>query len=113
MRKVFMLLAVLLMTLGMVGVASATDHGHPWPEHGHIKLLHAEWTGSGPTTEVTSYRKCIDVAGGNTNDHAHHTTIHRGRAGQALAQAGHLVIPTTPLGPFADCAELEAALPAG
>lgn len=107
MRKIFVLMAAMALTLGMVGVASAEEHGQPWPEHGHIMLLHAEWTGVGSqgTLEITSYKKCVDLAGGNKNDRAHHTTIHTGRAGQALAGAGHLVLPTTGITPFANCAD--------
>jgi hypothetical protein len=103
MRRVFTLLATLLMTFGVVGVASAASHGHPWPEHGHVLLLHVEYDGGQPV----SYGKCIDIANNNTNDHAHHGTIHTGRAAQALQRAGHLVVPTVGLSPTATWADCE------
>lgn len=103
------LVAALAMSLGMFGTAGAQGP----PPHGHVKLLHAEWTGAGPTTDVTAYRKCVDLAGGNQLPlNAHHSTVHQGRAGQALAQAGHLVIPTADLNPtITGCADLPPSIP--
>ncbi len=88
--------AVMATTLA-VGGATASAHGadavgQP-PAHGHVMLLDAVWTGSGPGTVVESYAKCVDLAGGNVQP-SHHTTVHTGRAGHALrTNAGHLVIP--------------------
>ena len=100
MRKVVTLLAVLVLTLGMVGAASATEHGEPWPGHGHIMLLHVDYDAEG---EPESYGKCVDIANSERLDRVHHTTIHTGRAGRALQRAGHLVVPTQDLAPWADC----------
>ena len=106
MRKVFTLLAAMALSLGVVGVASAEEHEES--AHGHIKLLHVEYDAE--THEPVGFKKCIDVAGGNWNSHAHHNTIHQGRAGQALQQAGHMIVPTRGEGPWAtmpwsNCAE--------
>ena len=96
-------------TLAMSGMtASASDHDHGVEPHGHVMLLHAVWTGSGPGTDVKSYAKCVDLAGGNVVG-AHHDTVHTGRAGQALrTNAGHLVLPT--FGGW-DCAVLATIIP--
>lgn len=109
MRKMFTLVVALAMTLGMVGTATAHDHGAPWPAHGHMLVLHVGYDAEG---EPVSYGKCVDIAGGKQLDRAHHTTIHTGRAGTALEEAGHAVVPTADLtfgpdGPllWADCAE--------
>ncbi len=110
MRRIVTLIAVLAMTLGMAGVASASEHGHPWPEHGHILLLGLQFDDSG---EPVGFRKCVDIAGGRKNDHAHHTTLHQGRAGVALQRAGHAIVPTADLTPWANCAEFIEALESG
>ena len=108
MRKTITLVAAMLMMLGLfAGTAGAQEHEGPVPEHGHIKLLHVEFNEAG---EPVGYAKCIDVAGGNRNSHAHHTTIHQGRAGQALARAGHMVVPTAGLTPWANCAQFAAII---
>ena len=102
MRKTMTLVAAMLMMLGLLaGTAGARPPSDSPDAHGHIKLLHVEFDATG---EPIGYAKCIDVAGGNRNSHAHHSTIHTGRAGQALAQAGHMVVPTANLTPWADCA---------
>lgn len=106
MRTTTTLITAVLMMLGLfAGTAGAQGHEGPVPEHGHIKLLHVEYDEAG---EPVGYAKCIDVAGGNLNSHAHHTTIHQGRAGQALGEAGHMVVPTANLTPWANCAEFAA-----
>jgi hypothetical protein len=114
MRRIMMLVAALAAVLGMVAMP-ATAHEEPGtPLHGHVRLLHAEWTGPGvgPETVLISYGKCIDLAGGKALPlQAHHETVHTGRAGAALRGAGHLTIPTYPLTPFRNCAELAGLLP--
>lgn len=102
-------MAALVLALGMMtGVSAADEHPGDTPEHGHIRLLHATWTGPGfgPATHVLSYRKCVDLAAGKALPlQAHHNTVHTGRAGKALRGAGHLTIPTSPLTPFTNCAQ--------
>ncbi len=108
MRKVITLLTALLMLIGMMGVASAADHGQPWPAHGHLLLLHIHYDAGG---EPESYGKCVDIANGRQLDRAHHTTLHTGRASQALERANHMVIPTSGLTPFANCEQFAQFLP--
>lgn len=101
-------LAALIATMGMISLAAAEDI----PPHGHVRLLHAVYTGSGPSTVLESYQRCVDLANGQHLPlHAHHDHLHFGRAGQAQRDAGHLVVPTAPFGPIDNCAQLEAMLP--
>jgi hypothetical protein len=103
--KIAALLAAMLSLSLVAGPASADEHGEPWPEHGHMLLLHADYSGEGETTFIHSYRTCIDIASGRKLDRAHHTTIHQGRAGAVLRGAGHLVVPTAGMTPWANCQE--------
>jgi hypothetical protein len=76
--------------------------------HGHIMLIGAEFTGVGPGTVITSFRRCITLASGKALAlHAHHETVHRGKAGEALRNAGNLVLPLAPLSPFTGCEDFE------
>jgi hypothetical protein len=83
------------------------------PPHGHMLVLQPEFDPAlGEHGGVTGWHRCIDLAGGrHVPLHAHHDTVHTGRAGEALFDAGHAVVPTAPLTPWENCAELEAALP--
>ena len=99
-------LAAMLLAVGLLA-APAAANGHEVPPHGHVLLLHAVWTGSGPSTDLESYGKCIDLAAGQSIA-AHHHTVHEGRAGAALRGAGHLVVPTFR---FDGCKELAKFLP--
>ncbi len=92
--------ALALMMGLYVGVAGA--NGEP-PPHGHMLLLGVEGT-----PEAFTYRKCVDLANNQALPlHAHHATLHRGTAGEALfAYAGHVAVPTAPLTPIRDCAHL-------
>jgi hypothetical protein len=103
MRRTITFVAALAMMLGLfAGTAGATGHGAPWPEHGHMLVLNVHYDDLG---EPVSYGKCVDIAAGKRLDRVHHTTIHQGRAGDALRSAGHEVVPTADLTPFANCAE--------
>jgi hypothetical protein len=107
-RTTAVVLAALISMMGMMGLAGAEDI----PPHGHVRLLHAVYTGSGPTTNLESYQRCVDLANGqHLALHAHHEHLHFGRAGEAQRQAGHLVVPTKPFGPIENCAELATFLP--
>jgi hypothetical protein len=61
--------------------------------------------------EPVGFRRCVDLAAGLALPlHAHHDTIHLGRAGEMLrSKAGNFVVPTAPLTPFNNCADLVAA----
>ncbi len=114
MRRTLTLVAALATMLGMAAMPAAADQTAETPLHGHVLLLHAEWTGPGvgPGTGLISYGKCIDLAGGKALPlRAHHDTVHTGRAGAALRGAGHLTVPTAPLTSFSSCADLAAGFP--
>jgi hypothetical protein len=112
-RKTLIAIAALgLMTFGFTGPAQADGDGHegPVPEHGHVLLLDVavEWHEGGP--ELAGFRKCIDLANGNSlRNNAHHENAHDGIAGNALfLKAGNAVVPTHPLWPGMNgCADLE------
>ncbi|TVR88395.1 MAG: hypothetical protein EA416_13565 [Trueperaceae bacterium] len=94
----------LLMVGGMVW-AMGEDHGPV--EHGHVLVLGLQYDDEGNP----SIRKCVDLANGRAlRNNAHHDHLHTGRAGEAVAGAGHAVIPTAPLPrvPWSNCAELKA-----
>ena len=96
-------MVALLMGLGLV---LAGGHGDgPPPPHGHVLLLGLQFDGD----EVVGFRKCVDLAnGGALRNNAHHDNLHTGRAGEAVAGAGHAVVPNAPLTPWSNCAELKA-----
>lgn len=112
-RSMLLLLLVAGMMVSMLGgVALAHDDGGgELPRHGHVLLLGMEFEGGEPV----GYRKCVDLAGaGRLPLNAHHSTVHQGKAGQALARAGHMVVPTDPLIPGVhNCEDFAAALEAG
>jgi hypothetical protein len=105
-RRTITLVAALAMMLGLfAGTAAAQPRGADVPKHGHMLVLHVE----GEEGQET-YGKCVDLAGGRHNSHAHHGTVHQGPAGDALERAGHATVPTRGEGPFAgipwtNCAE--------
>ena len=107
-RAITLVAATALAVGAMAGTASAEDHGGD-PDHGHVLLL-------GVDLDTFEFRKCVDLAGGNTGVRGHHPNIHTGKAGEALrGKAGHLVIPLNGFGggglaSLENCAELEAAL---
>lgn len=106
-RMITLAAAVLLM-LAMVAGPAAADHD-PTPEHSHVLLLHVQETSEGLT-----YRKCVDLAGGNPND-AHHHSVHTGTAGfgdpsRGITRAGHIAIPLGLIMPGATCDDLPPVL---
>lgn len=112
MKRTFTLISVLALMLGLLaGPAAAKPPGADVPRHGHILVLHVGYDEGG---EPVSYGKCVDLAGGRPNSHAHHGTLHQGPAGEGLLRAGHEVVPTQGEGPFAglpwrNCAEFAEA----
>jgi hypothetical protein len=97
-------IVALLMAFGL---ALGGGHGDgPPPPHGHVLLLGLQFDGEG---EVIGFRTCVDLANGRAlRINAHHDHLHTGRAGAAVARAGHAVVPNSPLTPWNDCAELKA-----
>jgi hypothetical protein len=95
-----------ILAFSLVGALAAAPglagaNGGP-PPHGHVLVLGVEFGPQGPT-----YRKCVDLANNQALPlHAHHATVHTGRAGEALSNAGHVVAPTAPLSTIRDCAHL-------
>lgn len=107
-----------LAAVTFAGTASAA--GHEPPPHGHmlvqrpvIEVIQPDDDDPQLYVAVTSFRKCVDLAAGRSVPlNAHHAGIHTGSAGEALFdRAGHAVVPTAPLTPWANCAAFEAALP--
>ena len=98
--------AAAALTLTVPGAAQADGTVAP-PEHGHMLVLGLEFGDHG-----VRYRKCVDIAAGRALPlHVHHDGLHAGTAGDALRDAGHFPLPTAPLSPWKNCAELVAAFP--
>jgi hypothetical protein len=100
MKRTMTVAAVLTLTLGlMAGPAAADLQPHP---HALIVGMSVEMTQEGP---VVSWRKCVDLAGGNALTlRAHHENVHapggigndgRGINVHGIRQAGHAVAPYT------------------
>jgi hypothetical protein len=96
-------MVALLMGFGLALAAGQGGDGPP--PHGHVLLLGLQFEGE----DVIGFRKCVDLANGIAlRNNAHHDHLHTGRAAQALARAGHAVVPNAPLTPWSNCAGLEA-----
>lgn len=114
MRRIVTTLAAALLALSTTAVPGMAHEQGP-PEHGHMLVQRPviEFLNDGPQGSgvyATGFRKCVDLP--VVPLRAHHAGIHTGTAGQALSdRAGHAVVPTAPLTPYADCAALKAALP--
>lgn len=114
MRRIITILAVALLAVSMFAAPSIGAEQEDTPPHGHMLVQRPEFgvviVDDAPWFGVTGIRKCVDLAAGNHLPlRAHHDTIHTGTAGMMLAErAGHAVVPTFD---YANCAELEAALP--
>ena len=93
-------LTALLMVVALPATADASSHPDFSKPHAHALLLHAETIPNpgfpGPPLFAIGYERCVDLAGGQALPrNNHHATVHTGRAGTALAGAGHLVVPYT------------------
>jgi hypothetical protein len=116
MRKIVTIAAATLLALSLMAAPGmAHEQTADTPPHGHL-FVHRpviEFIVDGPQgtgVYATGFRKCIDLPVVPLT--AHHAGIHTGAAGEALGErAGHVVVPTAPLTPWANCAELKAALP--
>jgi hypothetical protein len=79
------------------------------PLHGHVLVLGVKYVDGEPV----GFDKCVELAAGKALPlNAQHRHSHTGRAGEALAAAGHFVVPTAPLSPIRDCAHLKELFPA-
>ena len=99
-RLMAAVLAAVLMIVTLPAIADADSHPDFSEPHAHALLLHAETIPNpgvpGPPLFPIGYERCVDLAAGEALPrNSHHGTLHTGRAGQALAQAGHLVVPFT------------------
>lgn len=102
-RTVMALLVVLGTSLGVLA-APALSQGPP--EHPHMLVVGLELD---ENENPVSFRRCVDLAAGKALPlKAHHAHVHTGRAGEALWNAGHAVVPAAPITPWANCAELIA-----
>lgn len=103
MRRVFLVGAILALSVGYVGTAVAgPDHDTgPLEPHAHALVLGVELDEFG---EPISVRKCVDLAANQALPlNAHHLHVHVGQAGEALAGGGNFVVPMAPFpAPFAD-----------
>jgi len=96
----FVALTVVLAALVVAGLAMAGP-----PQHGHVLVLGLQYDVDGNP----SIHRCVELANGRAlRNNAHHDHLHTGRAGDALDQAGHAIVPTSPLTHWSDCAELKA-----
>ena len=94
------------LTLTLAGAAQADQTPAP-PEHGHMLVLGIEFGEDG-----VRYRKCVDIAAGQALPvHVHHDGLHAGTAGDALRNAGNFPVPTAPLTPWRNCADLAKTFP--
>jgi hypothetical protein len=101
MRKLVLVSAVLVMLMGTTALSVAADDDIP--PHGHMLILGIEFGDDGSIT----YRKCVDLANNQALKlNAHHDHVHVGTAGDALRNAGHYPVPTSPLSPIDNCAHL-------
>lgn len=114
MRKMVTLAAATPLVLSLM-VTPGIAHEEMEGSHGHL-FIHEpvfEYLVDGPDGSgvyATGFRKCIDLPEVPLN--AHHASLHTGTAGEALGErAGHAVVPTAPLTPWATCAELADDLP--
>ncbi len=93
-RKAIAAVAVTVAGMG-TGVSPVAAEEGP-PKHGHVLLL-------GVNEANFTYRKCIDLK--PVELRAHHSSLHTGRAGQALVGAGHFVLPTSDIEPGSNLPE--------
>jgi hypothetical protein len=110
MKRTITLLSVLGM-LFVLAVPAAADHHTPLDHpHTHALLIGADvdWVGGSPPYVINGFDRCVELAGGKALKHNRfHQNIHFGRAGEALGEAGHLVVPLSLFG-MSGCDDLEA-----
>ena len=109
MKKLVLTVAAIAL-LGVISVNLAQPG--PPPPHAHMLVQDFEVALIDGKPHVVGWRKCVDLAANRAVPlNAHHAGVHTGAASEALSQAGHAVVPTSPLSPWSDCAALTAALP--
>ena len=98
--------AVVLAAFLLLGTFATSAMSQELPRHPHMLVLGLQLDAD---EEPIGYRKCVDLAGNKALPlNAHHDTVHTGRAGEALWEAGNAVVPGAPVTPWANCDELIA-----
>jgi hypothetical protein len=91
----------LVLAAGLA-MTPATSQGPP--PHNHMLI---QGFNEDPETGEFTIRRCVDLANARAVPlHAHHANLHVGKAGEGQERAGNLVVPGTPLTPWANCQEL-------
>jgi hypothetical protein len=114
MRRIITIAVAALLAVSLFAAPSIGAGHEETPPHAHMLVQRPEFgvvmVDGEPWFGVTGIRRCVDLAAGRHLPlRAHHDTIHTGTAGLMLFEkAGHAVVPTFE---YANCAELEAALP--
>lgn len=115
MKRKLALLSAMGLLLAVLGSPAAADQHTPLDQpHVHALLIgvDATWGGGSPPYVIHGFDRCVELAGGKALNHNRfHHNIHFGRAGQALVEAGHLVVPLSVFG-MSDCEDLEAFIAA-
>ncbi len=104
MRKLLMIGLSLVLSLGAFGGAALAedDNDNGIPDHRHFLLIHADIDDG----VLLGFQNCTELAGGQVLPNAvHHDLVHFGTAGEALSNAGHLVLPGAPWVPYGETCE--------
>jgi hypothetical protein len=114
MKRSRSLALVVVVVLGLFAApVSAHEEEPSLPEHGHMLLQRPDFVLVGVDDEYATiqltFRRCVDLAGGRALPlHAHHDTVHTGRAGQALWEMTPNGVIPAGISPWANCADLIA-----
>lgn len=102
-KRVFIFVLVAAISGMMLG-GTASSEGPP--PHSHLLLTGIELDESGKWP--ISIKKCRPLANGQSVPlNAHHASLHTGRAGEALWNAGNAAVPVFPgHTPWTNCEEL-------
>lgn len=106
MRKLLMIGLSLVLSLGMFGGAALAENdngnGNGMPDHVHFLLIHADIDDG----VLVGFQHCTELAGGQVlPNEVHHDLVHFGTAGEALSNAGNLVLPGEPWVPYGETCE--------
>ncbi|TVR71147.1 MAG: hypothetical protein EA415_11745 [Sphaerobacteraceae bacterium] len=112
MRKLLMIGLSLVLSLGAFGGSALAEdeNDDEIPDHRHFLLIHADIDAG----VVEGFQHCTELAGGQVlPNEVHHDLVHFGTAGEALSNAGHLVLPGDPPFPYGKtCEDVQAFIDA-
>ena len=113
MRRVGLLIAVLVVGFAALAFVAMPSSAQEPPPHAHMLVQRPEFGLINGVPHLVGIRKCVDLAANRALPlNAHHDHIHTGGTGVSFGgESGHVVVPTAPLTPWANCAEFEAAIP--